>query len=87
MFDAYLKTYFLSKNMTKKLKLKITDKFEVYKKLRFVVRSSRAPPCMVQNLYCGTSALQLHVLKMAKNDVRPSIVCNSKYTQKCDRSS
>ena len=36
------------------------------KKLRFVARSSRAPPCTVQNLYCGTSDLQLHVLKWQK---------------------
>ena len=29
-------------------------------------RSWPAPPCMVQNLYYGTSDLQLHVLKWQK---------------------
>ena len=33
---------------------------------RFVARSSRAPLCTVQNLYYGTSDLQLHVLKWQK---------------------
>ena len=36
------------------------------KKLIFVARSSRSPPCTVHNLYCGTSDLQLHVLKLQK---------------------